>query len=164
MRPIYAAALTLVASLAGGAARAEPMQIEAVMTPKQSMRLDFADTSKHFVLMVRREGQASGSGPLAAAQVAEYGMHDIVPGIGGDPRGYLVFTAGNGDIAYIKWQVRATFVPGPDGKPVMLDNGVWEVAGATGGLTGLSGAGTLHIKAASETDRRFLLTGEIVRK
>lgn len=158
------AGLGLAASLTTGLAHAEPIQVEAVMSPKQSMRLDFADGSKHFVLMVQREGQSKGSGPLAGAKVTEYGMHDIVPGVGGDPRGYLVFTVPNGDSAYIKWQVRAVFIRGTDGKPVLLDNGFWEIVGATGGLAGLTGAGTLHIKPASETDRRFELTGELVRK
>lgn len=164
MTPRHTAAFALLATLAAGTARAEQIQMEAVMTPKQSMRLDFADASKHFVLMVQRQGTATGSGPLAGANVTEYGMHDIVPGVGGDPRGYLVFSAANGDIAYFKWQVRAVFVPGPDGKPALLDNGFWEVAGATGGLAGLSGAGTLHIKPASETDRRFILIGDLIRK
>jgi len=147
-----------------GAASAEPVRMEAVLAPQQSMRLDFADGSKHFVLMVRREGAATGTGPLTGAKVTEYGMHDIVPGVGGDPRGYLVFTLPNGDAAYVKWQVRAVFVPGKDGKPALLDNGFWEIAGATGGLKGLVGAGTLHIKPASETDRRFILDGELVKK
>jgi hypothetical protein len=158
------AGLAAAAALSASLAHAEPIHVEAVMSPKQSMRLDFADGSKHFVLMVQREGQSKGSGPLAGAKVTEFGMHDITPGVGGDPRGYLVFTATNGDTAYIKWQVRAVFVRGADGKPVLLDNGFWEVAGATGELAGLTGAGTLHIKPASETDRRFELTGEIVRK
>jgi len=29
----------------------------------------------------------------------------------------------NGDVAYVKWQVWAVFVPGPEGKPILLDNG-----------------------------------------
>ena len=160
----YAATFALLTALVPAAVHAETMQVEAVMSPKQSMRLDFADGSKHFVLMVHREGQASGTGPLAEAAVTEYGMHDIIPGVGGDPRGYLVFTAKNGDLVYIKWQVRASFVHGSDGKPVMLDNGTWEVVSATGGLAGLTGAGILHIKPVSETDRRYLLTGDIVKK
>jgi len=147
-----------------GTAIAEPLHIEAVMTPKESMQLDFQDGSKHFVLMVRREGQASGDGLLRDAKVVEYGMHDIVPGVGGEPRGYLTMTRPDGSIAYVKWQVRAVFVPGPDGKPVLLDNGFWEIAGATGSLAGLSGAGTLHIKAVSPTDRRYILDGDLAPK
>jgi len=111
--------------------------------------------------MVRREGSAAGQGLFDGASVVEFGAHDIVPGVGGDPRGYLVVTAPDGAIAYIKWQVRAVFVPGADGKPMLLDNGFWEVAGGTGRFAGLKGAGTLHIKAVNQTDRRFILTGDL---
>lgn len=145
-------------------AAAEPVKIEAVMTPKEKIQLDFNDGSKHFVLMVRREGEAKGTGLLNGTRVVEYGVHDIVPGVGGDPRGYLVLTAANGDIAYIKWQVRAVFVPGADGKPQLLDNGFWEAAGGTGAFAGIAGAGTLHIKAVSPTDRKFILDGDLVAK
>ena len=143
-------------------ADAAPVKIEAVMTPKEQIRLDFADGSKHFVLMVKREGKASGEGALSGAGVTEYGVHDITPGVGGDPRGYLVFTMPDGDVAYIKWRVRAVFVPGPDGKPILLDNGFWEVSGGTGKFGKLSGAGTLHIKPAPGADRRFILEGDLV--
>ncbi len=143
-------------------AAAAPMKAEAVLTPKEQIRLDFADASKHFVVMVKREGKATGNGPLAGTAVVEYGRHDIVPGVGGDPSGYLVFTAPDGDIAYVKWLVRAVFVPGPDGKPMLLDNGVWEVVGGTGKFKGLQGAGILHIKPVSPTDRNFILEGELV--
>lgn len=147
-----------------GTAGAEPVKVEAVMSPKEKIQLDFADGSKHFMLMVRREGEAKGAGPLHGTKVVEYGVHDILPGVGGDPRGYLVMTAPNGDIAYVKWQVRAIFVPGSDGKPQLLDNGFWEAAGGTGGFAGMTGAGTLHIKAMSPTDRKFILEGELFAK
>jgi len=143
-----------------GRAIAADLNIKAVMVPKEQIRLDFADGSRHFVLAVRREGRAEGSGALAGAEVTEYGWHDIVPGVGGDPRGYLVFTASKENVAYVKWQVRAVFVPGADGKPKLLDNGFWEIVGGTGKFKGLKGAGTLHIKAVSPTDREFSLTGE----
>ena len=146
-------------------AHADPLHVEAVMTPREQMQLDFQDGSKHFVLMVRREGQAAGKGLLDGAKVTEYGMHDITPGVGGDPQGYLVLTRPDGAIAYVKWHVRAVFVPGSDGKPVLLDNGYWEIAGATGALTGLAGAGILHIKPVSATDRRYILDGDLaIRK
>lgn len=155
---------TLAAALIAGAASAPTLgadlDLRAVMAPKEQMRLDFADGSKHFVLMVRREGKAQGSGPLDGAAVTEYGFHDLVPGQAGDPRGYLVFTRPDGGIAYVKWQVRAVFIPGADGKPKLLDNGFWEIAGAAGSLKGLTGAGTLHIRAVSPTDRQFELKGE----
>lgn len=161
--------LSIIAGLlsvvgAATVAHADPIHVEAVMSPKEQIQLDFQDGSKHLVLMVRREGKASGTGALNEAKVVEYGMHDIVPGVGGEPRGYLVLTRADGAIAYVKWQVRAVFVPGPEGKPVLLDNGFWEIAGATGGLSGLTGAGTLHIKAVSPTDRKFILDGDLVVK
>lgn len=136
--------------------------LKALMVPKEQIRLDFTDGSKHFLAMVKREGKAQGSGPLNGAAVTEYGYHDIMPGDSGEPRGYLVFALPDGDTAYIKWQVRAVYVPGADGKPKLLDNGFWEVAGATGKLKGLKGAGTLHIKAVSPTEREFALTGDLV--
>jgi len=144
-----------------GRATAADLDIKAVMVPKDQIRLDFVDGTRHFVVAVRREGRSEGSGPLAGAAVTEHGWHDIVPGVGGDPRGYLVFSASKDDIAYVKWQVRAVFVPGPEGKPKLLDNGFWELVGGTGKFKGLKGAGTLHIKAVSPTDREFSLTGEV---
>lgn len=158
-------AAALAFALATGLAlpvQAAPSSVEAVMSPKEQIRLDFADGSKHFVLMVRREGKSVGQGPLAGAAVTEYGLHDITPGIGGNPNGYLVFTLPDGDVAYLKWLVRAVFIPGTDGKPTLLDNGVWEVVSGTGKLKGLKGAGILHIKAVSPTDRKFILEGELV--
>jgi len=155
---IAAGAVLVVMS---GAATAGPLKIEAVMSPKEQIRFEFEDESKHFVLFVRREGKADGQGALAGASVSEYGMHDIVPGKGGDPRGYLVFADSSGDKAYVKWQVLAVFVPTPDGKQTLLDNGFWELAGGTGKFKGMKGAGTLHIKAVSPTDRRFILDGTL---
>jgi len=149
------AAITLV--------NAAPVKIESVVSPKELIRLDFADGSKHFVAMMRREGKATGQGVLSGAAVTEYGMHDIQPGIGGDPHGYLVFTLAEGDIAYVKWVVRGVFVTGADGKPMLLDNGVWEVVGSTGKLKGLRGAGTMHIKRVpSPLERNFILEGELI--
>ena len=145
-----------------GAAAAAPIKVEAVLAPKEQIRLDFAEGSKQFVLMSRREGKAAGSGPLVGAAVTEYGLHDIVPGTSGNANGYLVFTAPEGDIAYVKWLVRAVFVAGPGGKPALLDNGVWEVVGGTGKFKGMKGAGSLHIKAVSPTDRNYILEGELV--
>ena len=155
-------AVCALAAVATVPAAAESMRIETVLAPKEQMRLDFEDGSKHFVLLVRREGKAEGSGPLAGAAVTEYGMHDIVPGVAGDPHGYLEFTQANGDKAYIKWLVRAIFVAKPGGKPKMLGYGQWEVAGGTGTFAGMKGVGTLRIKLASKTERRFILQGDLV--
>lgn len=44
----------------------------------------------------------------------------------------------------------------------LRDNGVWEVVGGTGKFKGLKGAGMLHIKPVSPTDRNFILEGELV--
>ncbi len=146
-----------------GAALAEPIDIRAVMRPKEQIRGDLPTKEPHFVLFVKREGKAAGTGVLAGAELTEYGMHDIRPGIGGEPRGYLVARLPGGDHAVIQWEVRATFVPGPDGKPRLLDNGVWRLIGGTGGLERLKGAGILHIRAVSPADREFALTGETAR-
>ena len=96
------------------------------------------------------------------AQLTEYGMHDIRSGLDGSPRGYLVAKILNGDQAVIQWEVQATFVPGPDGKPKLLDKGLWRFIGGTGSFAGVRGAGTMHIKAVSATDREFELNGEFV--
>ncbi|MFC3286221.1 hypothetical protein [Litchfieldella rifensis] len=144
------------------AAVAEPIKVEAVVMPKEEIRHDFADDSGRFVQMVMREGEATGSGPLDGTAVTEYGLHDVVPGKHGDASGYLVFTASGDDIAYVKWLLRAVFVPGQDGKPMLLDNGVWEVVGGTGKFEGLEGAGTLHLEFPSQTDRGFILEGDMV--
>jgi hypothetical protein len=160
------AKLTLTAATIAAAtslAQAEPANFDALVTQKEAIRLDFADSSKHFFLLVRREGKSEGQGPLAGATVEEYGAHDIVPGVGGEPRGYLEFTRPDGDKAYIKWSIQAVFVPGPDGKPKLLDNGVWKVVSDTGKLEKLKGAGTFHLIAMAPTERRFVLEGELVQ-
>jgi hypothetical protein len=165
MKGFLIGALALsVAGLAGtGAANAEPVSIKAVMAPTQSMRMDFADGSKHFVLMVRREGKAEGEGIFAGATVVEHGWHDIYPPVAGDPHGYLELTAPNGDVAYLKWTVRAVFIKGEE-KPKLFDNGIWELVSGTGQFAGLAGIGSLVIKAASPTDRLFILEGEVGSK
>lgn len=86
-----------------------------------------------------------------------------MPGIGGEPRGYLEFTKADGDKAYVKWMIQAIFVPGPDGKPKLLDNGVWQVVSGTGKLDKLKGAGTFHLVATGPTERRFALEDELVQ-
>ncbi len=50
----------------------------------------------------------------------------------------------------------------PGGKPKMLGNGHWELVGGTGTFAGMKGVGTLQIKRASKTSRRFILEGELV--
>ena len=117
----------------GGPAAAEKVDVSAVLAPVDSIKFDFEDGSKHFVLFVQREGKAEGQGLLAGADVTEFGMHDLIKGVGGKPRGYLVYAMANGDKAYIKWSVRAIFVKeAGEAKPKLLDYGVWQVAGGTG--------------------------------
>lgn len=66
------------------------------MAPKGQVRLDFDDESKRAVLLVRREGQATGQGPLAGATVTGHGMHDVVPACPGNAAGYLAFSTTRG--------------------------------------------------------------------
>jgi hypothetical protein len=49
-------------------------------------------------------------------------------------------------IAHVRRRVRPIFIPG------------------AGALAKLVGAGAMHIRAVSPTDRRFLLTGEVTRR
>ena len=160
-RKIAAAATPLL--IAASFVQAEPVKFDAVVAQKEAIRLDFADASKRFFLMVRREGKTEGQGPLAGAAVQEYGAHDVVPGVGGEPRGYLEFAATDGSKAYVKWVIQAVFVPGPEGKPKLLDNGVWRVIGGTGKLEKLKGAGTFRLQFPGPTDRRFVMEGDLVQ-
>jgi hypothetical protein len=148
--------------LANGAALAAPIKMEALLTPKAESRLDIADGTKRYVLATQRQGKATGSGPLAGATMLEWGVHDVHPGTGANANGYLVFTAADGDIAYLKYQFRALFLTSAEGKPRLLANGVWETAGGTGKFKELRGAGTLQITAPSPKERQWILAGDLV--
>jgi len=143
-----------------GTAAADPVTVEAVMTPQEEMKFDLGDGSKHFVLAVRREGIAEGEGVFAGASVVEFGWHDINPPISGDPRGYLQLTKENGDVAVLSWTVRAIFMAGNDG-PALFDNGVWELVSGTGQFENMRGVGSLIIKPAGGPKRLFILDGEV---
>jgi hypothetical protein len=145
-------------------ARAEPLHIEAAVAPKEQIQLNFKDGTKHFVLFVRREGKAVGTGALAGLSVIEYGMHDIVPKESGTLIGYFELTAANGDIVYINWHIGAVFAPGSEGTPTMRYNGEWQIVGGTGRLKDMAGEGTLQMKVISATDRRFILDGDVNSK
>jgi hypothetical protein len=149
-------------ALANGAALSAPIKMEAVLTPKADSKLDFADGTKRYLLATQREGKAAGNGPLAGATMLEWGVHDVNPAAGANANGYLVFTTADGDIAYLKYQFRAVFLPGPEGKRRLLANGFWETTGGTGKLKGLRGAGTLQITAPSPKERQWVLTGDLV--
>jgi hypothetical protein len=131
------------------------------MTPVEQIYVDLPTPQKHFVLFVKRTGKATGTGILNDAELTEYGMHDIRPGVDGSPRGYLIAKLPSGEQAVIQWEVQATFIPGPDGKPKLLDNGVWRFIGGTGRVAGIKGAGIMHIKAVSPKDGEFSLIGEV---
>lgn len=153
----WAAAVALGA-LNAGAVLAEPMKIEAVITPKADAKLEFADGSKRYLLAAQREGKAQGSGPLGGATVLEWGMHEVNPAAGAHANGYLVFTTADGDIAYLKYQFRAVPVPGADGKPRFVASGYWETAGGTGKLKELRGVGTVQF---NPKERRWVLEGDL---
>ena len=161
MRQLVTLVVLLAAGIPGLAA-AEPLSLKAVMSPKEQIYVDLPTADKHFVLFVRRVGKGVSGGPLNGAEMTEYGMHDIRPGVDGSPRGYMVAKLPNEDQAVLQWEVQATFVPGPDGKPRLLDNGVWRFIGGRGGLAGVKGAGTMHIKAVSATEREFSFDGEFI--
>ncbi len=148
---------------ASASVEAAPVKVEAVISTTAESKLEFADGSKRYLVAIQRQGKATGNGPLAGATMLEWGMHDVTPGIGVLGNGYLVFTTTEGDLAYLKYQFRATPVPGPDGKPQNLINGFWEVAGSTGKLKGLRGAGTVHIKVVSPKERQWILEGDLVQ-
>lgn len=164
MRPLATAiSAALLGFTSVALVQAEPVKFEAVVAQKEAIRLDFADASKRFFLLVRREGTTEGQGPLAGAVVQEFGAHDVIPGVGGEPQGYLAFAGSDGSKAYLKWTIQAVFVPGPDGKPKLLDNGVWQVVGGTGRWEKLKGAGTFRLRFPGPTDRRFVLEGEMAQ-
>lgn len=160
-RPL--AALAATALMLAGGAMAAPVSVSAVMDPQEQMRFEMGDGTPHFVLAVRREGVSEGEGVLAGAKVTEFGWHDIQPPLGGDPRGYLRFEAENGDVAILKFTVRAVFMKGAD-KPALHDDGFWELVSGTGQFAGKHGVGALKIEPAGDPKRLFSLTGEIGEK
>ncbi|MET4129034.1 hypothetical protein [Roseovarius sp. MBR-6] len=155
-RFLGAAGLMLISS----AALAAPVSVTTVLDPQEQMRFEMGDGTPHFVLAVRREGVSEGEGALAGAKVTEFGWHDIQPPMGGDPRGYLRFEAENGDVAIVKFTVRAVFMKGAD-KPELHDDGFWELVNGTGQFEGKRGVGVIKIEPAEGPKRLFTLTGEI---
>lgn len=156
----FVGAATLGLSMLASVAIAEEVSVKAVMVPQEQMKFDLNDGTKHFVLAVHRQGNATGDGALAGAKVDEFGWHDINPPMAGDPRGYLRFETAAGDVAIIKFTVRAVFMKGAE-KPALHDNGFWELTSGTGVFAGKRGVGALEIQPAGETDREFTLTGII---
>lgn len=159
MKTLFVIAIAAAAALAGGKAVAEPVSVEILLTPQEQMKFEFADGSKHFVLAVRREGKAEGTGAFAGAMVTEFGWHDVNPPISGAPRGYLQVTTDNGDVAVLRWTVKAVFVKGADG-PVLHNNGIWELVGGTGGFENKRGVGSLVIEPRGGPNL-FILEGDV---
>lgn len=161
MRPIQTALLSLAICFSSAGVAAEPMTLDVVLSPKDEIRLDFKDNNHHFVILTEREGDATGSGVFLGAKVFEYAMHDMTRGDGGEASGYLEVTTTGGDIAYIRWRLRALFVVGADGKTKVIDNGYWELTGGTGQFASQRGVGTLLLEFVSKADRRYVLEGDI---
>lgn len=126
------------------------------------MKFEFADGSNHFVLAVRREGTAEGSGIFADAAVTEFGWHDVNPPVSGDPQGYLQITTENGDVAILHWTVKAIFTKVDDG-PTLFNNGVWKLVGGTGEFEDMHGVGSLRIVPRGGPNL-FILEGEVGHK
>ena len=93
---LFAIGALAIAMAAAAAAVAENVFVKAIMAPKQTMKINFHDGSKHSVVMVRREGKSEGCGSLSGAAVTEYGWHDINPPAGADSHGYLQFKVPTG--------------------------------------------------------------------
>ena len=161
MKPLVLLAIMTGAALTTSNVLADPVSVKALVgAPKDSVRMNFDDGSKHFVLMVNREGSVEGSGVLAGTSVTEYGWHDVNPPAGADPQGYFQFKTATGDIANVKWSLRAVFLKGEE-KPKLVNAGVWELVSGTGQFEKMTGVGRLTLEIASKTDRLFILEGDI---
>lgn len=161
MRMMRAALLGLALCLGAGGAAAESMRLDVVLTTAESISLDFKNQEGHFLTLLRREGKAQGDGRFAGAAVAEYGMHDVAAGDQAEASGYIEATTTAGGIAYFRFQLRAFFVTGADGKTTLVNDGLWELAGGTGDFVTLRGVGSLKIEFPSKTERRYILEGDI---
>ncbi len=161
MKPTSTLRAAIALTLLAGAAQAAPVSVSAVMTPQEQIKMDFGDGTKHFVLAVRRTGIAKGEGAFDGASVTEIGWHDINPPSGGDPRGYLQLKTANGDVAVVKFTVRAVFMNN-GGKTELFDNGFWELVSGTGQFANMRGVGALEIHNAGGAKREFTLKGRLL--
>ena len=160
MKSTFILALTAAAALMAGNALAEPVSIEVLLEPQEQVRFEFGDGSKHFVLAVRREGKAEGSGAFDGAAVTEMGWHDVTPPLSGEPQGYLQMTTENGDVAILRWSVKATFIKDQEGKPALVNHGSWELVSGTGQFEDKRGVGSLIIRPQGGPNL-FILEGEV---
>jgi hypothetical protein len=159
MRTLFVIALAGLTALIASGAAAEPTSVEALLEPQEQMKFEFADDSNHFVLAVRREGTAEGTGVFDGASVTEFGWHDVNPPVSGDPQGYLQVTTENGDVAVLRWIVKGVFMKGEDG-PALFDNGFWELVSGTGQFEDKRGVGSLVLKPQGGPTL-FILDGEV---
>ncbi|REG59339.1 hypothetical protein B0G80_2086 [Paraburkholderia sp. BL6669N2] len=158
-------------SQAGQLTQAKPFTVELRFDikngepglPNEYTKLIFADGSNRYVALVRRSGKVVSEGVLHGATVQEWGFHEVTlgPETNGLGTGYLVITQGSSDILYLKTQLRQITLVGKPGTPHSAFNGLWEVSGATGKFNGLTGAGTLRINRLSESERQWVLEGEL---
>jgi hypothetical protein len=162
MKSAFVLAIAGLTAVISSGATADPVAVHVLLTPQEQMKFEFADGSKHFVLAVRREGKAEGSGVFAGASVTEFGWHDVNPPISADPHGYLQLTAPNGDVAVLRWTVRAVFMKG-ETTPALFDNGFWELISGTGQFKDKHGVGSLIIKPQGGPNL-FMLEGEVGQK
>jgi hypothetical protein len=160
MKSAFILNLAAATVLAAGAAFADPVSVEVLLEPKEQVKFEFGDGSKHFVLAVRREGKAEGTGVFDGATVTEMGWHDVNPPVSGEPQGYLQMAAENGDIAILRWSAKATFVKGQEGKPSLVNHGVWELVSGTGQFQDMRGVGSLLIRPQGGPNL-FILEGEV---
>ncbi|WP_340119180.1 hypothetical protein [Pelagibius sp. 7325] len=161
MRLLRSIMLGLVLSSGATGAGAEPVTLDVVLTTTEDISLNFQNDRQHFLTLLLREGTAAGDDVFEGAEVAEYGMHDITVGVGGEASGYIVATTVAGDIAYFRWHLRAFFVEGNEGTSRVANSGLWELAGGTGRFAAQRGTGSLTIGFPSKTERRYVLTGDI---
>ncbi len=147
------------AAMSAAAAQAEPVSVDVVLETQESIKFDFADGSKHFVMAVKREGVAEGTGVFAGATMTEIGWHDVDPPEGGAPEGYLQVAAPNGDVAVLTWEATAIFTK-VDDKLSLHNHGVWELVSGTGQFENMRGVGALTILPMGGPNK-FTLTGEV---
>ncbi len=157
---IFAAASLLVASaIYSLSSFAEPVSVEVVLETQESFKFEFADGTKHFVLAVKREGIAEGTGPFAGATITEIGWHDVDPPNGGAPVGYLQVETPNGDVAVLSFRATAIFTK-PEGKLMLHNHGVWELVSGTGQFERMRGVGSLNILPLGGPNK-FTIKGEV---
>jgi hypothetical protein len=159
MRTSIVLAAATAAALVGGTAVADRVSVEVLVEPQEQMKFEFEDGSKHFILAVRRTGTAEGSGVFAGATITEIGWHDVTPPVSGAPQGYLQVNAENGDVAVLRWWVKATFMKGEEGL-ALFNHGVWELVRGTGQFADKRGVGTVVIKPRGGPTL-FILEGEV---